>query len=150
MALLRHAQSKPLSQLVTIHGKYRNRILPFALCMLRSKENGLYCEMLNQIKNNVHRITGLPLDPQSIVCDFEASLISALNAEFPNAAVRGCYFHFYQSLWLEVRELGIQTGQGQVFEKSHQEVDEYQPHLQKGFPEKLEFRLPLFAKQIFN
>jgi MULE transposase domain len=100
---------KPFVQLVTIHGQYGNRILPFAFCMLRSKENALYCEMLKQIKTNVHRITGLPLDPESFVCDFEVSLINALHAEFPNSAVRGCYFHFCQSLWRKVQELGLTT-----------------------------------------
>jgi hypothetical protein len=62
---------KPFTQLVTIHSKYGNRILPFAFCMLRSKDNALYCEMLNQIKIHVRRITDLPLDPHSFVCDFE-------------------------------------------------------------------------------
>lgn len=98
---------KPFTQLVTVHGKYKNRILPFAFCLLRSKENALYCEMLHQIKIHVQRITGLPLHPQSFVCDFELSLINALHAEFPNAAVHGCYFHFCQSLWRKVQELGL-------------------------------------------
>lgn len=100
---------RPFKQLVTVHGKYGDRIIPFAFCMLRSKETGLYREMLQQIKRHVSRISGHVFNPVRILSDFEISLISALQAEFPHTELHGCYFHFCQALWRKVQDLGLTT-----------------------------------------
>ena len=42
-----------------------------------------------------------------IITDFEYSLLLALETEFPNAQLRACYFHFCQSLWRRVQNLGL-------------------------------------------
>lgn len=108
---------KPFKQLVTVHGKYGDRVLPLAFAMLRSKETGLYREMLQQIKANVSRISGGDLSPAKVICDFEIALITAIETEFPASSVRGCYFHFCQSLWRKVQELGLS-----VAYRQHQSV----------------------------
>lgn len=100
---------KPFKQLVTIHGKYGDRVLPFAFCMLRSKETALYREMFRQIRLHITRITGYCFQPSRILCDFEMSLISAIQTEFPQASLHGCYFHYCQSIWRKVQELGLTT-----------------------------------------
>jgi len=43
------------------------------------------------------------------VLDFERALLTALEMEFPTAALSGCYFHLNQSLWRHVQELGLAT-----------------------------------------
>jgi hypothetical protein len=48
-------------------------------------------------------------NPQNAVCDFEVALVTALQTELPQTRVRGCYFHFAQSLWRKVTELGLVT-----------------------------------------
>lgn len=97
----------PYKQLVTLHGKYGDRVIPFAFCFLRSKETSLYREMIQQLKQHVARLSGNNFIPDRVICDFEISLISAIQAEFPNTTVRGCYFHFCQSLWRKVQQLGL-------------------------------------------
>ena len=42
-----------------------------------------------------------------VVCDFEQALVLALETELPRCRVRGCYFHFCQSLWRRVQNLGL-------------------------------------------
>lgn len=98
---------KPYKQIVSIHGKYRDRVLPMSFCMLSSKSTALYREMFQQLKNHVKRLTGNDLTPTRAVCDFEISLITSIQSEFPQTTVHGCFFHFCQSIWRKVQELGL-------------------------------------------
>lgn len=98
---------KPFKQLITIHGKYGNRILPFAFCMLISKRIALYREMLRQLQQCILRLSGQPFQPTMVICDFKISLMTAIETELPNTVIRGCFFHFCQSLWRKVQELGL-------------------------------------------
>jgi hypothetical protein len=100
---------KPYKQIITIHGNYRERVLPLAFCMVSSKATALYVEMFQQLKQHVRRLTGNDLAPRGAVCDFEVALITAIPSEFPATNVRGCFFHFCQSLWRKVQELGMTT-----------------------------------------
>ena len=42
-----------------------------------------------------------------MVCDFEQGLILAKETELPNTMIKACYFHFCQSLWWKIQELGL-------------------------------------------
>jgi len=52
----------------------------------------------------------LPRQPAvaAFMVDFERAVWQALAAEFPDVTVRGCTFHFTQSIWRKVQELGLQ------------------------------------------
>jgi MULE transposase domain len=100
---------KPYKQIVTIHGNYKDRVLPLAFCMLSSKTTALYREMFQQLQRHVRRITGNDLAPGRAICDFEIALMTAIQSEFPDTTVHGCFFHFCQSLWRKVQELGLAT-----------------------------------------
>ena len=43
------------------------------------------------------------LDPAIIMMDFEAAAILT----FPNALIKGCYFHFCQCLWSNIKKIGL-------------------------------------------
>eukprot|EP00644_Phytophthora_capsici_P013144 jgi/Phyca11/100995/e_gw1.5.973.1 len=47
------------------------------------------------------------IGPSMIVCDFEAGLQEAVQVQFPDAAVVGCYFHFKQTCRRKMKSLGI-------------------------------------------
>lgn len=98
---------KPFSQVVSIHGMYGDRVLPLAFCILKSKEVALYREMLSQIKAHVRRLTGRQFNPTNVICDFEMSLLTAVETELPRASLHGCYFHFCKSLWRKIQDLGL-------------------------------------------
>jgi hypothetical protein len=98
---------KPYHQLVTVHGRYHDRVIPLAFGLLKSKEVALYRKMLSKIKERVLEVSGSHLDPRILLTDFEISLMSAIEAEFPQATVKGCFFHFTQSIWRRVLELGL-------------------------------------------
>ncbi|KRX72215.1 hypothetical protein T06_4516 [Trichinella sp. T6] len=43
-------------------------------------------------------MNGVQLEPAKFVCDFETVLIPAIQGNFPNTRVQGCFFHFCQAV----------------------------------------------------
>ncbi|KRY07891.1 hypothetical protein T12_64 [Trichinella patagoniensis] len=52
---------------------------------------------------------GAQLDPAKFFWDFETNLIPAIQGNFPNIRVQGCFFHFCQTVLRQVGRLGIRT-----------------------------------------
>ena len=71
------------------------------------KTIGHYRQMLMHLKQAVRNITRHRWRPRMVICDFEQALVSAVETELPNARIAGCYFHFCQSLWRKIQELGL-------------------------------------------
>ena len=97
----------PYMQFVTIHGNYHGRVLPFIMCLLTGKTIGHYRQLIKHVKRKVRRICGHHWDPDRIVTDFEGGMFAAIETELPTTRLSGCYFHFCQSLWRRVAELGM-------------------------------------------
>ena len=97
----------PFKQMVTIHGLSHGHVIPLTFCLLTGKTVLHYRTLLSHIKALVLRKTGQVLAPARIVIDFEASLRSAVLAEFPQTIVSGCFFHYCSSLWRKVQKLGL-------------------------------------------
>lgn len=97
----------PYAQFVTVHGLLNGYIIPLAFCLLTGKTVGQYRQVLQHLKREVRRTTRRALRPKRVVLDFEASLLTAVETEFPHARISACYFHFNQSLWRHVQELGL-------------------------------------------
>jgi hypothetical protein len=64
---------RPYYQHVTIHGRYRNRVIHLASCLMTGKTIGQYGQVLKAIKRGVRLATGHRFKPRFIVCDFELS-----------------------------------------------------------------------------
>ena len=45
--------------------------------------------------------------PSSCTMDFEIAAHGAMRSHFPNIEILGCYFHFGQSIWRKVQDLGL-------------------------------------------
>lgn len=88
---------KPFLQVISIHGMFHGRVIPFAFVLLKSKATTLYREMFDKLKQTVRRFTGHNLHPARILCDFEASLIKAIEHEFPNTTIAGTICRLYNS-----------------------------------------------------
>lgn len=98
---------RPYVQMVTILADYHGFVTPLAFCLLDGKTVGHYRQILQAIKRCVSRVTGHQLQPKKVICDFEKGLMLAVETEFPLTRIRGCYFHFTQSLWRHIQELGL-------------------------------------------
>ena len=97
----------PYLQLMTIHGKYLGGVLTLVWALLTGKTALHYRTLLAHIKECIEEVTGNDWNPQLAITDFEQSLKRALRLELPNTVLNGCYFHFCQSLWRHVQELGL-------------------------------------------
>jgi len=98
---------KPYTQYFTIHGRYRNRVLCFVNCLMTDRHVGDYRHVLQILKAKIRQITGHRWRPIRVVCDFELALIAAVETELQHVQISGCYFHFNQSLWRKVQNLGL-------------------------------------------
>jgi len=61
-------------------------------------------------KSKVREVTGHHWRPRTIVSDFEISLITAIETEMPQVRTSGCYFHFCQSMWRRIQNVGLSRG----------------------------------------
>ncbi|POM60737.1 Cleavage induced Hypothetical protein [Phytophthora palmivora] len=99
-------------QCVVVMAEDRARCLfvPVVLCLCTNCNEATYWEVLDQIikstENNMH--------PAEIVRDFEISLIKNVQAQFPNAEVIGCLFHFKQALRRKMKKLCIPDNEVRV------------------------------------
>ena len=97
---------RPYAQFFTIHGRYRGWVLPFIMVLMTNRGIGHYRQLLQVLKRQVRLVSHHRWRPQIVVADFEQALIIAVETEL-TANIRGCYFHFTQSLWRRVQNLGL-------------------------------------------
>ena len=83
------------------------RVLPLVMSLSTGLTIGHYREILQTVKMNIRRVTGHIFSPTMVISDFENSLLIAVQTELRNARVKGCYFHFCQSLWRKIQNLGL-------------------------------------------
>lgn len=97
----------PYKQFLTIHGKLNGFVVPMVFVLMTGKTSFQYRRVFAHVKQQVLLVTGQPLAPTKVVCDFEKSLHIAVQFEFPRAKLLGCHFHFGQSLWRRIQKLGL-------------------------------------------
>jgi hypothetical protein len=90
-------------QVYTLHFQYVEGINPAALyCLLPNKTKHTYDRLITEIKRLVP--AG---NPAHILLDFETAAMSAFRQHYPEATVRGCYYHLTQSVLRKVQEVGL-------------------------------------------
>ncbi|OWZ13124.1 LOW QUALITY PROTEIN: putative cleavage induced protein [Phytophthora megakarya] len=80
--------------IVMVDDPARNMLTPVYFVLCTSKTETMYEDVLQLI----NRDTDKKMTPAEVVRDFEFSLISSVQQQFPNAEVVGCFFHFKQAL----------------------------------------------------
>lgn len=91
-------------QLYTIHVMKYGEVFPALYILMCRKKEDTYSEMLREIKS-----LRPGLNPAYFLIDFEKAAISAFRKEFSHALVKGCFFHFTQSIYRKVQEVGLQS-----------------------------------------
>ena len=97
----------PYAQFVSVHGLYQGFVIPLVFCLMTGKTIGQYRQVLRHLKREVLRVTGRQWLPDRMVLDFEQALMTAVDTELPACRLNGCYFHFTQSLWRKLQQLGL-------------------------------------------
>lgn len=91
-------------QVFTIHGVEKNEVIPCVYALLPNKTEETYIRLLEEVKKLKPN-----LSPQTVMLDFEKASVNAFHSSFPSIEIRGCFFHFSQSLWRKIQSAGLQT-----------------------------------------
>ncbi|CAF4475684.1 unnamed protein product [Rotaria sp. Silwood2] len=93
------------AQLYIIFG-FNNMMIPCVYCLTTKQDEHVYVKILHHLLN-IARQKEIILDPKRLTCDYELSAINSFKKVFPTIHVSGCFFHFSQSLWRKIQELGL-------------------------------------------
>ena len=81
---------------------------PLVYCLLPDKSRETYIRVFELIKEKAEE-QDLNLNPDTVLSDFELSIIQAMELTFPTTVTKGCFFHFCQCLLRKVQALGLYT-----------------------------------------
>ena len=93
------------AQLYIIFG-FSNKMIPCVYCLTTKQDEHIYSKILQHLLHLAGQ-KNITLNPKRLTCDFEQASINAFSKTFPQLHVAGCFFHFSQSLWRKIQELGL-------------------------------------------
>uniref|UniRef100_A0A914I467 MULE transposase domain-containing protein n=1 Tax=Globodera rostochiensis TaxID=31243 RepID=A0A914I467_GLORO len=93
-------------QIWVIHGMFRGRVMPFVYALLPNKQQCTYERALERILSGIDDVRP-GWRPTTLVIDFEKAEMNAFERLIPGIATHGCYFHFNQSIWRQIQNLGL-------------------------------------------
>ena len=89
-------------QLWTIFARFQRHVLPVIHCILTSKSEELYTAILAKVHEFIPQL--MPIHGMSV---WEKGARNAVKKQFQGSYLRGCYFHYSQSIWRKVQKLGL-------------------------------------------
>ena len=66
----------------------------------------MYERIINHLKE-ASLTLNITFSPETIMIDFEMAEIMKFKNTLPNSTVKGCLFHFNQSLWRKIQQIGL-------------------------------------------
>lgn len=102
-----HSCPSPFEQLYTIHADASPsstvlNIIPVIYVLMSNKTTESYKIMFNIIKSQ------LPgFKPAHFMTDYEAASMKAIQEVFPQAVIKGCFYHFARALWRKAIEYKV-------------------------------------------
>ena len=93
-------------QILTIFALYKDEMIAVAYMVLPDKVQASYEVVLEKLKQLILE-QQKTIMVEEIMCDFEAALLIALAIKFPDAKVKGCWFHFNQAIMRKLFNLGM-------------------------------------------
>jgi hypothetical protein len=101
--------SQPFTQLWSIHAFVCNgqdmKQLPFLFVLMSGRRTIDYTTVFNEL----NKIFKTSAQVQDMVLDFELSLWKAIQEVYPAVRIRGCAFHWTQSVYRKIQSVGLQT-----------------------------------------
>ena len=119
---------QPFKQIYSIHSQIMGSIIPFIYALLPDKTQLTYKNLLIGIKE-ICIEKNITFQPTQLIMDFEVAAMNAWEEVFPNIQVKGCLFHYGQSIWRKIQNLGLSAA--------------YNNHEEFGKWARLIFALPL-------
>lgn len=97
--------SRPFCQCVVImtHDRASDLFLPVLFVLCTSKTRAIYANVMRSADQSA----GQTIEPEMVICDFEAALMDSVLSHFDGVRVSGCYFHWKQALLKRLVKLRI-------------------------------------------
>lgn len=81
---------------------HHTNVVPLIYALLTKRDKTSYTKLFEVIK------TAIPnFSPTKFTLDFEKASMAAIKEVFPEAEIKGCYFHFSQCIWKKGKQLGL-------------------------------------------
>ena len=87
-------------QLFILHALVKDNTIACVFVLMSKKTQEQYSMVFEKLKEE----TPYPLQPVTVVSDFELAAISAFKESFPDATMTGCFFHLTQAIWRNTQE----------------------------------------------
>ena len=93
------------SQVYILFG-FNNLMISCVYCLRTKKDENVYIKIFQHLMSRANQ-KGIVLNPTRIICDYELATINLLRAILYFAHICGYFFHYAQSLWRKIQELGL-------------------------------------------
>lgn len=93
-------------QLYTIHAGIHMEIHPLVYCLLPNKTEEIYVKMLTELVQYIEAC-GYNINVKNISIDFELAARNAYLRVLDDVSIHFCYFHFCQTTWRKIQQLGL-------------------------------------------
>ena len=104
-----HVCPAPFTQLFTIHFFVQDRCLPALYIFMNQKSRFLYEHVLQWVINYAGAVTpSLNICWKNFMSDFESGFLPAFRTIFYWVILCGCYFHWCQTIYRKIIEIGLQ------------------------------------------
>lgn len=90
-------------QLYTLHGFYKNEMIPFIYILLPDKKEQTYLRMFRLIQDKAIELN-LTFSPKVFHLDFEKAVHQTVKSLF-NCQIKGCLFHFCQAIFRKFNKI---------------------------------------------
>ncbi|CAF4355042.1 unnamed protein product [Rotaria magnacalcarata] len=85
---------------------FDNLMIPCVYCLTTKKDENVYVKILQHLLTIADQ-KGIILNPTRITCDYELATINAFRTIVNGVQICGCFFHYAQSFWRKIQELGL-------------------------------------------
>ncbi|XP_060081931.1 uncharacterized protein LOC132561218 [Ylistrum balloti] len=96
------------NQIYSIHVVIDGRMTPVVFALLPGKSQRIYTRLFTLFKEHMTQLY-MPFAPTHAFADFEVAVHNAIRQTFPGITMKGCFFHFTQSVWKKAQTTGLQT-----------------------------------------
>ena len=97
---------KIYTQLYTLHGFFKDQMIPFIYILLPDKKLTTYLRIFRLLQDKALEL-GLVFAPKTFQIDFETAVIRAINTIYPSSNIKGCLFHFSQAILRNISIKGL-------------------------------------------
>ena len=94
-------------QVYILHARKDCSTYPLVFVLLPDRQMTTHRRLFRLLKNHLQEKLQQELAPARMQTDFEFVTIQAIHTEFPNAEVKGCFFHYSQAIWRKTQNLGL-------------------------------------------